>query len=183
MTCIIGYVDKEKVYIGGDSMVSNGYDSTDVSTKSKVFKKGEFLFGIAGRSKIIQLLEFSLEIPENKYDDDYKYLCTDFISVVRECFKNNGFMEIENSIETADGSSNFLLGYRGNLYWITPDLSVIKQKYFSIGSGFHVAKGALEVLEGFPELKTRVRIIRSLKAASKLTPWVGPPFVVKSMKR
>jgi len=48
MTCIVGVAKGGKVYIGADSLGSNGF-TKEIRKECKVFKSGEFLVGVKGR--------------------------------------------------------------------------------------------------------------------------------------
>lgn len=93
MTCIVGYLDKKtkKVTIGGDSAGSSSNRVT-IRKDVKVFKNDDFVIGCTSSFRMIQLLRFSFKPPEIKLKDIYEYMCTDFINVVRNCFKDGGYI-------------------------------------------------------------------------------------------
>src|SRR2546421_333192 len=117
MTCIVGLVADEKVYIGGDSAGSNSWQLT-VRKEAKVFRNGNFLMSATGSFRMIQLLQYAFKPPvyekplEN--NDDYLscYMATSFIDAVRECFKNGGFAKKEAEQESG---GTFLVGFQGKL--------------------------------------------------------------------
>lgn len=57
LTCIVGMTHKGKVYIGADSLGSNGFTQS-IRKESKVFKNGEFLIGCTSSFRMIDLLKW-----------------------------------------------------------------------------------------------------------------------------
>jgi len=91
MTCIVGVVDKGKVYMGADSAGVGGLDLR-VRKDPKVFKNGPFLIGCTSSFRMIQLLQYSFKAPRHdKSLSEDKYMATKFIDAVRECFSGGGF--------------------------------------------------------------------------------------------
>lgn len=88
MTCIVGFLDKETdtVWIGGDSLGSNGYSKT-VFSNSKVFHhylNKNIIIGSTSTYRHIDLLQYSeLLIPEldyyKKIEIDKSYMVKTFI--------------------------------------------------------------------------------------------------------
>ena len=141
MTVILGAVDKNKIYMGCDSQVTWG-NSKGIVKGLKVFKKKNMIFGVCGSPRIIQLLNFSLNIPEHpKKFTDYAYMGSVFIDAVRDCLKDGGFSKIDNNTETG---GNFLVGYNGKIYDIDYNYSItyFDTDYAAIGSGEEIAVGA-----------------------------------------
>ncbi|HZK68569.1 MAG TPA: hypothetical protein VFC36_03120, partial [Paludibacter sp.] len=119
MTCIVGMVDKNsnRVIIGGDS-ASSGGSNVFIRKDPKVFKNGEFLIGCTTSFRMIQLLRFSLSLPEVT-KDIYEYMCTDFINEVRKCFKDGGYLQKYTNGDEKGGS--FLVAYKNRLFKIEDD--------------------------------------------------------------
>lgn len=157
MTCIVGYIDKNKdVYIGGDSAGTNSHYDSRVRKDAKVFKVAEdILIGGTGSFRMLQLLRFKLwgylskEIETNnqqKYIPEvYEFMCTTFIDSVRSCLRENGYTKIENNVEEI---GTFLVGFQGRLFGIECDLQVSenKERFSACGCGAGYAMGALEIL-------------------------------------
>lgn len=179
MTCIIGWIEGNKVWIGGDSA---GVGGLKIRTRAdeKVFKNGEMLFGYTSSFRLGQLLRYSLEIPEqSKKKDDYEYMCTDFIDAVSEMLKKKNYAEIsDNKMKIGF----FLVGYKGNLYEIESDLQVAKPtlNYEAVGCGADIAMGALHSLNSF-KMKPKERITKALQAAAEFSTGVRSPFIIKEL--
>jgi ATP-dependent protease HslVU (ClpYQ) peptidase subunit len=177
MTCIVGVIHKGKTYIGADSAGVAGLDIT-IRKDSKVFKVGEFVIGCCGSFRMINLLKFSLNPPKVYHDDDiYKYMCTEFVNAVRNCFKNGGFLKIDSNVESG---GFFLVGYKDRLFNVQNDYQVgeCEKPYDAMGCGEPFALGALDVLP--KEMKPEDKIKKALEIAAYRSGGVRPPFIIES---
>lgn len=96
MTCIVGLVDKGKVYIGGDSAGVNSFWDLTIRADSKVFINGPFIMGFTSSFRMGQLLRYKLKTPSRFKNDGtqkeiYEYMVTDFVDAVRQCLKDGGY--------------------------------------------------------------------------------------------
>lgn len=176
MTCIVGLVDKGKVWIGGDSAGIAGWSRT-IRKDQKVFHNGEFLMGFTTSFRMGQLLRFKFKPPTPVEGiDDYEYLCTAWIDAVRECLKSGGFSHVDKNREEG---GMFLVGWRGRLFSVDSDFQVGEPQlgYDAVGCGEDIALGALFATDGPP----RRRVLTALKAAENFSIGVAGPFVIKSI--
>lgn len=180
MTCIVGLVENNKVYMGGDSASSNGH-LTVVSAVPKVFSTGDFLIGYTSSWRMGQILEHHLRIDEGllpKPGDDLQgFMVRVFVENVRELFKTLGYAKLENNEESA---GEFLVGCYGHLYHIETDYQVgeTANGMDACGCGEQVALGALCATEKLG-LTAFQRIDIALEAAAEFSCGVRPPFIVK----
>ena len=181
MTCIVGMVKDNEVYIGGDSAGVQG-GNVRIRQDSKVFKNGPMIFGCTSSFRMINLLKYKLRIPEQDktYSSDYEYLCTAFIDEVIKCFKNNGYAKVDNN--QVEGGT-FLLGYKGKLYSVDSDYQVTmcQDDYNACGCGIYYALGAMKTLErwdGFNDAPPESYIQEALIAAEYFHGSVRSPFVI-----
>lgn len=178
MTCIVGLIENGVVYMGGDSA---GVDGLDVIIRkdAKVFEKNGFLIGYTTSFRMGQLLRFKLEIPESKEikKDLYEYMCTDFIESVRECFRDNGYMIINNNEEKG---GCFLVGVNGRLFRIENDLQVGESilTYDAVGCGASYAKGAMHAIGNNSGLTASMKLTMSLDSACEFSAGVRGPYVL-----
>lgn len=171
MTCIVGCIDKNGVYIGGDSAAVSEDDlSYNIISGSKVFQKGEFIFGFSSSFRMGQILEHKLRIPNHpKGMDDFKFMVTLFIDSVKKCFQESDY----NEMVLDEGS--FLVGYNGKLYAVFSDYQINqpKENFAAMGCGEFFALGAMyATVETDPQKKMEV----ALNAAVKFSAGVKPPF-------
>jgi len=150
MTCIVGLVDEDRVYIGGDSAAVAGYETRETRLQ-KVFKSGQFVIG---------------------YTTSFMVLA--FIPGVRECLKTNGFSQVHDNREEG---GRFLVGYRNRLFSIQDDFQVneMADGFDACGCGMEYALGALAALHGFD---AKPRVEQALKAAEHFCGAVRSPFVI-----
>ncbi len=177
MTCIVGLVDKNIVYIGGDSAGVAGYSLT-VRADEKVFVKDGFIMGFTSSFRMGQLLQYNLKIPKYHSDVDiFEYMVTDFINAVRECFKGGGFAQKDKEEERA---GIFLVGFKGKLFKINFDYQVgVPSLPFDVcGCGTDIALGAMYANVN---LSPKERIIQALEAAEQFSAGVRRPFIVKEI--
>lgn len=171
MTCIVGVAKNAKVYIGADSLGSNGF-TQEVRKESKVFENGEFLIGGTTSFRMLDLLKWKFNPPTVKEGDNlHKFMVTEFVDSVRSLFVNNGF-----SITSDDWKSGvFLVGVQGRLFKIESDFQVSEHDYIACGSGEYHALGCLY---NSKLTKPKDDIIKSLECAEHFVTSVKRPFNV-----
>lgn len=180
MTCIVGLVENGVVYIGGDSLGSNGYFKT-VRKDKKVFKLKDTDNAIAGYTssfRMGQLLMYGSGLIDSRDepDIDHEYLVTKFIPKLTSLFENGGYGK-NNSGSKSGGT--FLLGYKDKLYQIQSDYQVGEPSlgYDACGSGEDFALGSLHSTER-SGLSPEERIHKALQAATEFSVGVGAPFYI-----
>ncbi len=178
MTCIVGISKDGKVFMGGDSCGSS-YSWQQVGNP-KVFKvDGRFLIGCTTSFRMIDLLRFELSVAEqtSKQSDD-QFMRTTFIHAVRDCFKHGGWLD--KASEKNQGG-NFLVGYKGILYEVQDDFSVLNSPEvgMSVGSGENAARGSLYSTKDHKNQESRIQV--ALEAAESVVPSVRGPFVILSL--
>lgn len=176
MTCIVGLVEGDTVWIGGDSAGVAGYALT-VRADQKVFRNGPMLFGFTTSFRMGQLLRYALTVPDHDPRADVdKYMATTFIDAVRECLKTNGWA---SKYHESEEGGTFLVGYQGQLFYIGSDYQVGRplDGYHAVGCGGQLALGALFAT---PQLVGRARIEVALLAAERGSAGVCRPFHISS---
>lgn len=169
MTCIVGVATPNGVVLGGDSLGSSGWDSTE-RKDPKVFKLSrEVACGFTSSYRMGQILRFHVELPPVGRDE-YAWAVKDFIPAIRAAFKEHGYAQIDNSVESG---GVFLLAVRKRLFRVDSDFQVGEPvaPFEACGCGEGYALGALHVLgnSGTP----RQRVKRSLEAAARFSNGVG----------
>lgn len=178
MTCIVGFVEGARVWMGGDSAGVGGYALT-VRADQKVFRNGPMLFGFTSSFRMGQLLRYALKVPHHEPDVDAdRYMVTTFVDAVRECLKAHGFAKKESEVESG---GTFLVGYRGELFCIHDDYQVAKavDKFDACGCGQGVALGSLFSTS---HMNGRNRAQMALEAAERLSAGVRSPFHIESLE-
>ena len=173
MTCIVGLVHEEVVYIGGDSAGVGGLSLT-VRADEKVFQNGEFLMGFTTSFRMGQLLRYSLEPPRRHPDDEInQFMVVTFTNAVRECLKAGGYASKKDEVESG---GTFLVGYAGHLFTVDSDyqVGIPEDGYAAVGSGQDIARGALFATQG--QATPRSRVLTALRSAERFNAGVRGPF-------
>lgn len=180
MTCILGVVEDSQIYIGADSASSNSSTISTV-TNSKVFRKGEMIFGFTTSWRMGQLLQYGLNIPIDNRKDVLEYMIVDLVNAIRKCFKDGGWGKTKDG---EDSGGSFLIGYKNRLFRIDSDYQVAENyiNYQSVGCGEDFAKGAYHALNDY-DIKTEEKILLSLKAAAKFSTGVEGPFRIIKLNK
>lgn len=176
MTCIVGIADGTTVHMGADSMVNDGSLKSTLA-EGKLWKSGELLFGGCGNMRPIQVLRHKLIIPlQDDTQDVDEYLASSLMDAIVATLDEAGLRTKQGQIR---GGGGLMLGYRGTLYSIGPDLFVcaFADQYGADGSGRDYALGSLHSSTGTP----RKRLERALQAAAYHELHVAPPFVIQSV--
>lgn len=177
MTCIVGFVEGDTVWMGGDSAGVGGY-SLSVRADQKVFRNGPMIFGFTTSFRMGQLLRYALKVPDHDPRVEVeRYMSTTFIDAVRECLKANGCAKKCNEVEEG---GTFLVGYKGHLFYIGEDyqVGISVDGFDAVGCGGDIARGALFAT---PHLSGMERMGIALSAAERCCAGVRAPFCVDSL--
>ena len=183
MTAIVGLVDDGVVYIGGDSATTDGWLNQSTMAGSKVFERSDFLFGVAGSIRALQLVEHKFQIPWCPVEVPCEtYMVTQFLDSMRECFLDSGYLKKQHEEEEMD--SAFLIGHEGKLFTLHVDFALVENNrgYAAIGSGAEIAQGAMYATADRDDLTPKERIRIALRAAEQHNAGVRRPFIIKSLK-
>lgn len=175
MSCIVGLVDKGRVYLGGDSAATDDNFNLSILKDPKVFRNGNMLIGPVGSLRMSQLLQYDLEVPRHPPKmDDMRYMSKVFINAVRECLKKGGLAKTNNDEELG---GFFIVGYRGGLFEVQEDYQISKtiDNYSAVGSGDNIALGSLFSTHGRC-ISSKQRVLTALQAAEKWNASVKGPF-------
>jgi len=176
MTCIVGLVDRDHVWIGGDSLGTNG--TTAISRKdAKVFRNGDYLIGFTSSFRMGQLLMhgWDVPVPPKQSNRLFPFMVTEFVDTIRQRFKDGGYGKVQDGMETG---GNFLVATGNRLFEIDSDYQVGETiyGYAAIGCGWEAAMGSLFSTHHYTS--PRHRVTTSLKAASEFSTSVRGPFKV-----
>ena len=173
MTVIAAYNDGNAIYMASDSLASDPNDSI-VVVDPKVFTFNGFTFGYAGSFRFGQILNHTfLPPPHNPALDDSTYMFSVFLEALRDTLDSYGLLLNANGVEGIGEAGSALVAYRNNIYYVEPDLSILKvaSPYASIGSGCAYAIGAMYALEG--TLPPEEIVTKAVEVAIKHVPNCG----------
>ena len=180
MTCIVGLVENNNVWLGGDSAGVSGYALTQRSD-TKVFKKDDFIFGFTSSFRMGQLIRYKLKIPEiTKKQTVEDYLHTTFIDAIIECFTSNKYATIHNN---GVSGGIFLFGFKDKLYFVDNDFHIGESihNFDAVGCGKDLALGCLHGIVA-TQMSPELQIEKALSAAETFSAGVRKPFTIISLK-
>lgn len=182
MTCVVGLVDRGKIYMGADSAGSTWQGSIKTRTDPKVFIVGEFMIGICGSYRMRDILQYHTSFPKYnpKLYGPLEFVNRDVLPRVRDAFKGHGFTRIENSEEEFAGS--FLIGFRKKIFEVECDFQVGESSvpWVSIGSGGEIAEASLATTRHIKGISPIQRINIALTVAAEGNAFVRGPFYISS---
>lgn len=176
MTVLIGLEHDGVVYMGADSISTDGYDRS-VTLVPKIFHHPDgYLIGYAGSFRMGQILRYHLSCPGPiGLADSFAWMVQRLTESVRSCLKDFGFLG-EGS---ADTNWRIMVGLKGQLFTIEPDFQVARYacRFDTAGSGEQFARGAMLALSDQTPFE---RVRRSLEIATELSVMVTPPYLIRS---
>lgn len=178
MTCIVGMVRDNSVWIGGDSA---GSDDTSICIRRdpKIFKSNGFLIGYSGSFRFGQLVRYKF-IPPDRSDqrDVFEYMVSDFSEAIRILAKDHGVSKVEDNVEEITNIS-LLIGYQGRLFTLEEDFQIgeVINEYYAIGGGTDLALGSMYTTKDL-KYTPKKRLQIALEAAAAFSKSVAPPFII-----
>ena len=127
------------------------------------------------RNRMGNILRYRFSPPaQTVHQEDFEYMCTDFVDTVRKSFVNNGYGD-----DKGTRGGNFLVGYKGKLYNIQSDHQVGESvaDYDAIGCGQDFCLGSLYATEK-SNLNPFDRVKLALDSATNFSGGVRPPYVI-----
>lgn len=186
MTCIVGIASGGKVYMGADSLGSDGWSTRAYATPKLIRVSERLLVGYASSYRAGNLLSLLLRQDVDGILDDASYdaadRALDIVEAIRKVWAEGGHLERKDARESA---GDLLLGFDGHLFNVGTDLGVIESAsgFDAIGSGFMVALGSLHTtgVIGAGSISPSTRLTFALEAAADMVGGVGPPFYYQTV--
>lgn len=190
MTCIVGYEQDGRVWIGGDARAMD-FQSGDITTlaEPKVWRCAGLLFGHTGGIRGQQALRYGIDWSalnasdlwsQGKIRDSLvvEFLCTVFIRAVIKAYRDFGVTVTRDGVERGEA---FLLGFQGKLYEVEDEFAVVRstRPYAAVGAGRRFALGAMAALEDHVA-SVEARIGMALQVAADHEASVAGPFTIIS---
>jgi len=180
MTCIIGLIDNDTIFMGGDRCEVNRWSQRTLA-HPKVFKlNNEFMLGVSGEARTVSLLKFGFKPPRQKErQDDHEFISTDFAEAIRKRLKDGGITEIKDNKEKVNAA--ILIAYKGKLYKMDNlfYIKLVESNYEATGVSENCAMGSLYSSN---EKDPSKKILLALKASEYFHMGVRGPFDILSMK-
>lgn len=186
MTCIVGYVDRDYIYMGADSIGSNGQFGKarkDSKLFTKLVSNEYMLIGYTSSFRMGQLLKWKFTPPEINDMNVEKYMNTLFIDEVIKCFTDNGYGRIDSNVKSG---GTFLVAFKGKLFEIEDDYQVCEwnSPFGACGCGYLTARGAMEALKKYDkEIEPQKLLKIALEVTASNMVNVCGPFHIMKIKR
>ena len=198
MTCVIAYKDKDRVYVGADSLSSSTQTMTKHPRKdAKVFRlkdRDDIIIGFCGSYRMGQLLKSTCGLlqyqKESEPDEDgkteliieeveeldYDAMLEVFIPNLIALFKDGDFA-VQTDVGLVGG--DFIVATKDRFYYVLADFSVaeLTEDYLAIGCGGSFAKGALDILSKSKK-SIPTKILEALRVSEKNALAVEKPYII-----
>lgn len=181
MTCIVGLVDGEKVYIGADGVAVAESGLVSVYTDKKLINNSGVLIGVAGSPRIAQLIRYSFIRPAyetDKYGDDvHRWVATEFVDALRVIVGDE-----KNKEEFKESNTSFLIGFKGRLFQVHNNF-VVKEDtcgYDAMGIDPSIALGVLWTTRD-RDIPPETRVELAMEATKFHNAFVQGPFLIESI--
>lgn len=186
MTCIVGLIDGDKVWLGGDRAATDGGLNRTLLKEPKIFTKGDIGFGVCGLPKVMDALKHAIDLPQQSGGDDKSFLVAEVVPAIREGLKK---FDAAGPSSSPFGGSNeicfegaMLVAYRGRLYELEGNFQLVEgeEKFASVGSGSKLAIGSFDSTRKVSNAKKR--LLMALEASTK-NAGCAPPFDTLVVKK
>lgn len=178
MTCIVGIVKGNNVWLGGDRAATDLGLNRTLIKEPKVFEKGSIGFGVCGLPKIQDALKHTIEIPLFSGGDPKAYLVGEVVPAIRDGLKKLECTEEHHGQHYFYGA--MLIGFMGRLFQLEGNFQLVESAkcFDAVGSGAEPALGSLRSSRGRP----RARLLKALSVSAENNAGVAPPFDVIEIK-
>jgi len=173
MSCAIGIISKDGIWIGTDSAATTIDGEKRPIIAEKMFRKENFLIGYIGSVRGGQILKSKdFKCPQN---------ILNLPDAIMECCREKGCLAINAEDQTNGHLCNYLVACKNGLYEILVDFQINQiAEYTSIGSGSCYAFGSLFTTSK-SNLNPQQRIKLALNTAAYFDIATAPPFVIEKL--
>lgn len=175
MTCVVGLETTDGVWMGSDSFFGTE-EVRDLIDRPKWFSKGLITFGWAGDARPAQIVEHDIHYRGPRHGEKpMSYLVRVVSKAIHKGLRDAG-CNLRNQGSTDETGTSFLVVFRGKLYMLQGDYSIVRSPRgcAAIGVGSHVALGALSALQN--RIPPQDAVKESLTLASEWCSQVEGPF-------
>jgi len=182
MTAIAAVARDGTVFMGGDSAAIADSHYLTLAGTPKVFEVGPLVMGYTSSFRMGHALQHRLQVPDglpsaHELEALDRWMAVTFADAVRQLMRDCGYMKVENSREAG---GQFLVGVRGQLYFMDDDFHALRQStaYAACGSGVSACLGAFYVMDRLNTVPPRHMVQHALEAAVACIATVRGPFHV-----
>lgn len=139
---------------GWDSLTTYGPEQFQ-DTKSKVFRNGQYIFGVAGSVHISQTIQYA-NLPDfdPKEDDPREFAFKKLVPAIKKAVKKEGWLDSADNVEWIEAT--FLVQVGKRVFEVTQHLTIIENSggVMGVGSGARVAELAYKITK---DVKTAMK--------------------------
>jgi ATP-dependent protease HslVU (ClpYQ) peptidase subunit len=174
MSIVIGYRARDGVYFAADYQVTSDDGHREYAAQ-KIFAGDDYLIGVAGDYKIVNLMEhFSFKWPKG---DKKKFLVTELPLIIRDYLEPYAITGKEESDEYS-----ILIGYEDGMCEITETFEASFYPVFhAIGTGAPYAFGAYHAMNFEFNTDTEQILTVAVGAANRYNAYCGGGWVIEKL--
>jgi ATP-dependent protease HslVU (ClpYQ) peptidase subunit len=187
MTTIAAVQGRGWAVVGYDSLVSisTGGRSYGLPTDAgKCFEVGEYLFGIAGDFRAVNIVSHNFRPPDagkNSGTELDKFMVSKFVPALKKCFSDNSYGK------DAEHGSDILVVANATVYELGAYYDCLRDSrgLYAIGSGGDYALGALIALDGEGRRtvgKAKENMERALQIAAYVDTATSEPIYIRTKR-
>jgi len=176
MTIIVSFKHAGRVYLGSDSVASEG-DNVFPRRDEKLILKNNMLFGITGSWRLLDIVRFSFAPPVNEnLLETREFVSTILIDELIKCLKEKAVL-ITNTDGQTEMDSQILLAVEGRCFSIGEDFQVGESvhDFDAVGCADIIALGALNILSEYETCPETI-ILKALAVCGAYNGMVRGPF-------
>jgi hypothetical protein len=175
MSVVVGYHTRDGLYFAADHKVTSD-DGHQEYTDQKIFVGKDYLIGVAGDYKVVNLMEhFSIKWPKG---DKKKFIVTELPIIIREYLEPYR----SSSGEGVGDEYSILVGFDGGIYEVTDTLEASFHPVFhAIGTGAPYAFGAYHASSYEFDTETENVLTLAVGAANRYNAYCGGGVMIEKL--
>lgn len=187
MSVVVAIKDGDRVLVGCDSQVTQGYTKSTLKSQRKIWKPEDdkdIVMGLVGDFRDANILSTSEkwidELTKLKDEVNFKYVVRNITLKIFRELNSFGRMIIDDGIQSIN--SNIIFTYKDKMYNINGDGCVIESdEIIADGSGYRLCLGAWNSLKD-KDIPIKDKLVQVIKAACENDLYVNYPIVIMNTK-
>jgi ATP-dependent protease HslVU (ClpYQ) peptidase subunit len=177
MTIIIGYKEKDKVTIAGDTRGTKGHQIIH-RVDGKTFTVHGISYGFTSSYRMGQILKYHMPevYAKDRSEDTFKYVVNSLVPTFKQILFDSGFNGDYDSHNEVGGV--FLIALDGKLFCIESDFQVVEplEDYYAVGCGDEFALGSLYQTSKDTKTDVKAKITEALNCACYFSKGCGGTY-------
>lgn len=181
MTLIVSLVRDGKIYMGADSSANcEETKSKQPISNPKAQRVGDMLIGCTGSQRVRDLLFHAFKPPTMRGSDPDTYMRVDVAGRMSDLLVKHGAIKDEAPY---DMGGEVVVGFRGNLYYVDSDFSVVTNAdpFVVAGSAANIALGIVAALTDKTRMAPRKVIEYTMARCNRYCYEVSAPYNIHTL--